>query len=140
MTQLLTFRFAAVALAAAACCAPALAAKRAAGTDSIYAKERADCNTGRTAEDRATCLKEAGAAQDERRRNRLDNSGSMDQNAVDRCKALPNKDRADCLARINGPKASNQQVTTSGSVAGGGLLRETTTTTIVPAAAPSAPR
>ena len=56
---------------------------------STYAKERADCDAGRTAEDRATCLKEAGAAQDERKRNRLDNNGSPRQNATDRCNALP---------------------------------------------------
>src|SRR4051812_47454411 len=122
--------------------APATAAK------STYLKERADCEAGRTAEDRATCLKEAGAAQDERKRNRLDNNGSMRQNAIDRCNALPAKDKPDCLARIEGPNAANQKTTTSGSVAGGGVIRETTTTTtgtptivIIPgSAAASAPR
>ena len=84
---------------------------------STYQKERADCEAGRTAEDRATCLKEAGAAQDERKRNRLDNNGSMRQNAIDRCNALPAKDKPDCLARIEGPNAPNQKTTTSGSVA-----------------------
>ena len=42
---------------------------------------------------------------------------------------VPAKDKADCLARIEGPSAANQKTTTSGSVAGGGVLRETTTTT-----------
>jgi hypothetical protein len=115
---------------------------------STYQKERADCEAGRTAEDRATCLKEAGAAQDERKRNRLDNNGSMRQNAIDRCNALPAKDKPDCLARIEGPNAPNQKTTTSGSVAGGGVIRETTTTTkgtptvvIIPgSAAASTPR
>jgi hypothetical protein len=127
---------------------PANAADAAAQTaaKSTYAKERADCDAGRTAEDRATCLKEAGAAQDERKRNRLDNQGSARQNAIERCKALPSKDQSDCLARIEGPNAPNQKTTTSGSVAGGGVLRETTTTTqgqptilILPGDTPSPP-
>src|SRR5689334_23859512 len=128
---------------------PARAADAAAQTTakSAYQKERADCDAGRTAEDRATCLKEAGAAQEERKRNRLDNNGSARQNAIDRCNALPAKDRPDCIARIEGPIAPNQKTTTSGSVAGGGVLRETTTTTtgaptivIIPGGAASAPR
>ena len=112
-----------------------------------YLKDRANCDAGRTAEDRATCLKEAGAALEERKRHQLDNDGSPMANATARCNALPDKDKADCLARVVGPLAPNQRVTTSGSVAGGGVLKETTTTTpgavvvIVPdpasAAAPS---
>ena len=120
----------------------------AAAAKSIYLKERADCEAGRTAEDRATCLREAAAAEQERRRNRLDNSGSLRQNAIDRCNALPAQDRPDCLARIEGPNRPNQKTTTSGSVEGGGVIRETTTTTtgqptiiIVPGStAPSTPR
>ena len=114
---------------------------------STYVKDRADCDAGRTAEDRATCLKEAGAAQAERKRNTLDTNGSTRQNAIDRCNLVAAKDKADCLARVEGPSASNQKTTTSGSVAGGGVLRETTTTTVgqptvivVPAASASAPR
>lgn len=140
---------AAAALASVLATAPAFAADPApaAAARSTYAKERADCNAGRTAEDRATCLKEAGAAQDERKRNRLDNSGSMRQNAVDRCNALAGKDKTDCMARIEGSMSSHQQTKTSGSVAGGGIIRETKTTTVgtpvvvVPATpAASAPR
>jgi len=115
---------------------------------STYVKERADCEAGRTAEDRATCLKEAGAAQQERKRNQLDNNGSARQNAIERCNLVAPKDKADCLARIEGPSKPNQVTTTSGSVAGGGVIRETTTTTtgqptvvILPAPpAASAPR
>jgi hypothetical protein len=95
----------------------------------IYQKDRANCDAGRTAEDRATCLKEAGAALEERKRHQLDNSGTPLANATDRCNALPSKDKADCLARIVGPLNSHQTVTTSGSVAGGGVIKETTTTT-----------
>ena len=141
---------AAVALASTLAIAPAGAAEpspAAAAAKSTYAKDRADCEAGRTAEDRATCLKEAGAAQDERKRNRLDNTGSVRQNAVDRCNALAGKNKTDCMARIEGSMSSNQQTTTSGSVAGGGILRETRTTTVgtpvvvVPATpAASAPR
>jgi len=119
-----------VGVAASYAAAPAHAADAApAPAHSTYLKERADCEAGRTAEDRATCLKEAGAAQQERKRNQLDNNGSARQNAIERCNAVPQKDKADCLARIEGPNKPNQVTTTSGSVAGGGVIRETTTTT-----------
>jgi len=140
-----------IAVAAGATCAavPAHAAEAAAATAKpTYTKERADCEAGRTAEDRATCLKEAGAAEQERKRNQLDNAGSARQNAIERCNLVASKDKADCLARIEGPSKSNQTTTTSGSVAGGGVVRETKTTTtgeptvvIVPGApAASTPR
>ena len=138
-----------VGAAATYAASPAHAADAAAtAAKSTYAKERADCDAGRTAEDRATCLKEAGAAQQERKRNTLDNNGSARQNAIERCNLVAAKDKADCLARIEGPSQANQTTTTSGSVAGGGVVRETKTTTtgqptvvILPApAAASAPR
>jgi len=138
-----------VGTAATYAASPAHAADPAAtAAKSTYAKERADCDAGRTAEDRATCLKEAGAAQQERKRNTLDNTGSARQNAIERCNLVAAKDKADCLARIEGPSQTNQTTTTSGSVAGGGVVRETKTTTtgqptvvILPApAAASAPR
>jgi len=94
-----------------------------------YLKERAACESGNTSQDKATCLKEAGAALGEKKKGKLDNSGSPVVNATDRCNVLPAKDKADCLARIVGPLAPNQRVTTSGSVEGGGVIRETTTTT-----------
>ncbi|MGZ5240240.1 MAG: hypothetical protein ACXWCN_08980 [Caldimonas sp.] len=140
---------AAAAFAGALSCTPLWAADAKAssqkGADAQYLKDRADCEAGRTAEDRATCLKEAGAAQQERRRHTLDNSGSPQANAADRCKVLPTKDQADCLARVQGPTAPNQRVLSTGSVAGGGVLKETTTTTpgavfvITPAPAPATP-
>src|SRR6186713_3579918 len=120
-----------VGAAASYAAAPAHAADAAdaGAAKSSYAKERADCEAGRTAEDRATCLKEAGAAQDERKRNQLDNAGSARQNAIERCNLVAPKDKSDCLARIEGPSQPNQTTTTSGSVAGGGVIRETKTTT-----------
>jgi hypothetical protein len=105
------------------------AAPAATAAKSTYLKERADCEAGRTAEDRATCLKEAGAAQQERKRNQLDNTGSARQNAIERCNLVAAKDKSDCLARIEGPSKPNQTTTTTGSVAGGGVIRETKTTT-----------
>ena len=138
-----------VGAAATYAASPAHAADAAAtAAKSTYAKERADCDAGRTAEDRATCLREAGAAEQERKRNTLDNNGSPRQNAIERCNLVAAKDKADCLARIEGPSQANQTTTTSGSVAGGGVVRETKTTTtgqptvvILPAPAPaSAPR
>jgi len=138
-----------VGAAATYAASPAHAADAAAAAaKSTYATERADCEAGRTAQDRATCLKEAGAAQQERKRNTLDNAGSARQNAIERCNAVAPKDKADCLARIEGPNQPNQRTTTSGSVAGGGVIRETKTTTtgqptvvILPAPpAASAPR
>ena len=120
----------AVGAAAGYAASPAYAADAAAAAaKSSYSKERADCEAGRTAEDRATCLREAGAAQDERKRNQLDNAGSARQNAIERCNLVAAKDKADCLARIEGPSKPNQSTTTSGSVAGGGVIRETTTPT-----------
>lgn len=110
---------------------PLFAADDAAAAKPVYQKERADCDTGRTTnQDRATCLKEAGAAQVERKRNTLDNAGSARQNAIDRCKTLPAKDQTDCLARIEGPKQPGQTTTSSGSVAGGGVIKETRTVTV----------
>lgn len=119
-----------VGLAATASTPSFAAGASAPAAKSTYVKERADCETGKTAQDRATCLKEAGAAAQERKRNTLDNSGSAAQNATDRCNALPAAERADCIARIKGPTSANQRTSTSGSVAGGGVLRETTTTTV----------
>ena len=142
----LTLLTVAAALAGAFASATVLAAEPVATDDAKarYLKERANCETGNTAQDRATCLKEAGAALDEKKKGKLDNSGSPVANATDRCNVLPAKDKADCLARIVGPQGPNQRVTTSGSVEGGGVIRETTTTTpgavivIQPAPAPSA--
>lgn len=107
---------------------PKTDAKAGPTTGSTYAADRAACEQGRTSQDRATCLKEAGAAEDERKRSRLDTAGSPTANATARCDNVPAKDKSDCLARIGASTAPNQRTTTSGSVGGGGVIRETTTT------------
>jgi hypothetical protein len=95
--------------------------------DATYRSERASCMDGSSNEDRATCLKEAGAARDEARRGQLtDDRASERQNAVARCNGLPESDRIDCVRRVQGDG------TVSGSAAAGGIFRETVTT--VPAA------
>ena len=84
-----------------------------------YQQERAACLNGESSEDRATCLREAGAAYAQAKRGELDD-GAMPykRNALERCEPLPDEDRIACQARILG------MGTTSGSVAGGGILRE----------------
>ena len=82
------------------------------------------CTDGTSSEDRATCMKEAGAAKAEAQRGQLtDTPGAYDQNALQRCDALPASDKEACRLRIMGAG------TTSGSVAGGGVIREVTTQT-----------
>ncbi|MEF7614202.1 hypothetical protein V4F39_09810 [Aquincola sp. MAHUQ-54] len=97
-------------------------------------QERAACVDGRSHQDRATCLREAGAAQDERRRGTLDDgqAGRYDANAMKRCDALPAADQADCRSRVRGEGLQ------SGSVKSGGVYKETVTRTVGPAAVPSA--
>jgi len=108
----------------------AVAADPARGADADaqarYQRERAACMAGQTTnEDRATCLREAGAALAEARRGNLtDGPGQLRKNAKDRCNVLSGDERADCIARMNG------EGSVSGSVGGGGILREKLT--IVP--------
>lgn len=83
-----------------------------------YQQERKVCLSGSSNQDRATCLREAGAALQEARRGRLSaGSGDLGDNAVARCAALPQADRDDCVLRI-------REGTTSGSAQQGGILRE----------------
>ena len=91
----------------------------AAATHQRYLNERADCVSGRTAEDKSTCLREAGAAQQEARRGRLANASTdFEGNRLARCAYLSGADREYCARRMHG------EGTTSGSVEGGGILRE----------------
>jgi hypothetical protein len=87
-----------------------------------YQSERAVCLSGQSNEDRATCLKEAGAALQEARRANLGTArdDQLAQNRTERCQAVPSADRADCVRRANGEGIM------SGSVQQGGILRELT--------------
>ncbi len=106
-----------------------------------YQAQRAACMSGKSNEDQATCLKEAGAALEEAKRGHLnDADANYRKNEMERCKALTGDDQRDCFARMKGGG------TVSGSVGGGGILREKTTKEVVsparvvtPAAAGSAP-
>jgi hypothetical protein len=97
----------------------ALAAPSDSDAQARYQQERAACESGKSHQDRATCLREAGAALGEARRGRLeDTQAQYENNALIRCNPLPPEDRKACIARMQG------QGTTRGSVAGGGIYRE----------------
>jgi hypothetical protein len=88
-----------------------------------YQQERARCLSGQSGQDRATCLKEAGAAYDEARHGGLGNATGADlaRNATQRCDAQPAADQAACAQRVLGGGSAQ------GSVESGGLLRQTET-------------
>lgn len=89
-----------------------------------YDKQKAACLAGQSNQDKATCLKEAGAALEEAKRGNLnDGNANYRRNQADRCKALSGSEQTDCVARMRGSG------TVSGSVGAGGILREKTTTT-----------
>ena len=118
---------AALLAAAGLLCGPAAWAQ-APGSDAQAQRERAVCDG--VQQDRAACLREAGAAQQEARREGLTSApGSYDQNALARCQLQPPADRPDCEARIKGTGATS----TGGSVMGGGVIRETVTPIPAPA-------
>ena len=92
-----------------------------AAIQSQYEQDVANCKSGKSNQDRATCMQEAGAARDEANRQNL-KEGSTDQhqqNMVDRCNRLPAASRQDCLTQMTSP------TNVRGSVQGGGVLRET---------------
>jgi hypothetical protein len=86
-----------------------------------YNEERARCLSGQTNQDRATCLREAGAALQDARRNRLDTGANFEANATARCNAQPAADREACVQRIIGAGSAK------GSVEAGGVIRQTET-------------
>ena len=120
-------------LAGASLAAPAGGSSALSDATSRYRQERAACLNGQTSQDRATCLREAGAALQEARRGSVESNPSYAANALRRCDKLPEPDRADCVARMQG------RGSVSGSVEGGGLYRELVTRETLPPASP-APR
>ena len=101
------------------------------GTNARARSERAVCDGNQ--QDRAACLREAGAAQQAAQRGGLTTTGAAgnDQNALARCQLQPPADRADCEARLKGGAAGT--TTIEGSVMGGGVIRETVTPVPAPA-------
>ncbi|KQW64013.1 hypothetical protein [Variovorax sp. Root411] len=99
------------------------ASAQASGSGARMQKERATCDG--VQQDRAACLREAGAARQEAGRSGLTSpSPAREQvNALARCGELPAAEQSDCEARING----GARTTTEGSVMGGGVIRETVT-------------
>lgn len=90
-----------------------------------YEQDRTACAAAKPGADRSTCMKEASAALAAARRGELDKAKPSPDNALERCKPLPEAERKECEARM-------RSGTVSGSVEGGGVLRELVTT--VPAA------
>lgn len=90
---------------------------------SNYQSERAMC--GQIQQDKAACIREAGAAAQASRRGNLTHASddTYRQNALARCQAQPAEDRKACEQRVTG--AGN--TTIEGSVLGGGAIRETVT-------------
>jgi hypothetical protein len=88
-----------------------------------YQQERLVCNSGQSNQDRATCLKEAGAAYAEARHGGAPagDPAALAANQRRRCAALPDGDRQACLSRMDG------QGSTSGSAAAGGISRDLVT-------------
>ena len=106
------------------------AGAKAGSPEATYRYERQKCLSGRSHQDRATCLKEAGAALAEARRGRLDNGVSerqLAENRVARCRAQPESERADCERMARG------EGTVVGSVEGGGVVKELVTRQVGPA-------
>lgn len=92
----------------------------------IEAKYRHDierCNAGQTNQDLATCKREAGAALQEARRQRLltHQEQSLQSNSTARCQSLPADMRGDCMTQMS----QGANTTIQGSVEGGGILRTT---------------
>lgn len=112
---------AAVALASG----PSVWAQPAPGTAARMQSEKATCDG--VQQDKAACLREAGAARQAAGSNDLTTDGGAGNaaNAMSRCKLQPQADRADCVARLKGSRIGT--TTTSGSVMGGGVIRETVT-------------
>ncbi|MET3497619.1 hypothetical protein [Variovorax boronicumulans] len=100
----------------------------------IYQQELSVC--GHNQQDRAACVREAGAARQEAARGGLTGAPDYRANALARCglQQLPG-DRRDCEARVLG-SAGNTTTTIDGSVMGGGVIRESVTTVVRPAPMP----
>lgn len=105
-------------LTVGAACAASAAPPRGSST---YQQEVAVC--GHIQQDRAACIREAGAAREAAARGQLTSAPDYQQNALARCQLQPPGDRSACEQRVLG----TGQTGIEGSVLGGGLIRETVT-------------
>ncbi len=81
--------------------------------------EMAACQSGKTQQDRATCITEVRNANAAKRAGKLENgNGQFSANALKRCEVFKGEDQLACQARIAG------EGKVQGSVASGGVLRE----------------
>lgn len=114
---------------------PALAAPTAKPSDiqARYQRDSALCMSARYRGDRDECLSEASTARSMALPPEVDvDPGRYARNALKRCEPLPEPDRRDCVARMQG------QGTTRGTVSGGGIYRELVTIeTVAPGPAPT---
>ena len=86
-----------------------------------YRDEVAVC--GHNQQDRAACVREAGAARQAAAQGQLTAAPDYLQNALARCGRQPQMERSACEARVRGTGQTNIE----GSVLGGGVIRETVT-------------
>ena len=87
--------------------------------------ETVACNTGKTQQDKETCLNEVKKANAAKDAGKVDNAGSQfEANALSRCEVFSGDEKVTCIARM---KNTGQA---EGSVGGGGIIREIRT--IVP--------
>lgn len=85
--------------------------------DSQYQRDKQFCMSDRAYQSQADCLREAGAALQERRQHVRYNENYSD-NKYRRCEELNESDEQMCRARLS------DSATTSGSVESGGIIRQ----------------
>lgn len=96
-----------------------------------FQQEMQACKTGKTQQDRDTCMREARNAEAERKKGALAKANvDYEANATARCDALSGENKAACQARMMGYGK------TSGSVAGGGVFRQIETVVVPPDSGP----
>lgn len=128
-----------LALLGAIAATPAMAAGTAkkpasSSIEQTFRAERDKCLSGRSHQDRATCLREAHAAYAEARAGKLSNpvdEAMLRRNATARCERQPASERAACERLALG------EGTQDGSVEGGGVIKELVTRTVEPQPAPT---
>jgi hypothetical protein len=116
--------FGVAALLAVGAATAQVAAPGTAGIDATgnYQSEVQACLSGKTQQDRDTCMKEARNARADKQRGVLDTQGDLQANAMRRCEIFTSgEDKAACQARTMG------MGNIEGSVAAGGLIREVET-------------